>query len=141
MLINLLKTMRPRQWIKNLIIYLPFLFTLRQYWQPFSNEMYSMFATATAAFILFCILSGVVYLINDLVDVDKDRLHPTKRFRPLASGALPRAHALAAIAVFVLITLPLAFVLDFEFGIIAVLYFLTMLLYSFLLKNLVIIDV
>ncbi len=141
MLINLLKTMRPRQWTKNLIIYLPFLFTLRQYWQPFSNEMYSMFATATAAFILFCILSGVVYLINDLVDVEKDRLHPTKRFRPLASGALPRAHALAAIAVFVLITLPLAFVLDFEFGIIAVLYFLTMLLYSFLLKNLVIIDV
>jgi 4-hydroxybenzoate polyprenyltransferase len=140
-LINLLKTMRPRQWIKNLIIYLPFLFTLRQYWQPFSNEMYSMFATATAAFILFCILSGVVYLINDLVDVDKDRLHPTKRFRPLASGALPRAHAIAAIVVFVLITLPLAFVLDFEFGIIAVLYFLTMLLYSFLLKNLVIIDV
>lgn len=141
MLINLLKTMRPRQWTKNLIIYLPFLFTLRQYWQPFSNEMYSMFATATAAFILFCILSGVVYLINDLVDVEKDRLHPTKRFRPLASGALPRGHALAAIAVFVLITLPLAFVLDFEFGIIAVLYFVTMLLYSFVLKNLVIIDV
>lgn len=141
MLINLLKTMRPRQWTKNLIIYLPFLFTLRQYWQPFTNEMYSMFATATAAFALFCVLSGVVYLINDLVDVEKDRLHPTKRFRPLASGALPRAHAIVAIGVFLLITLPLAFVLDFEFGVVAVLYFVTMLLYSFVLKNLVIIDV
>ena len=68
-LLNLLKTMRPRQWTKNLIIYLPFLFTLRQYWQPFTPEMYSMFATATATFVLFCMLSGVVYLINDLVDI------------------------------------------------------------------------
>ncbi len=86
MLGNLIKTMRPRQWIKNFIIYLPFVFTLRQYWQPFSPEMYTMFMTATMAFVLFCVLSGTVYLINDLVDIDKDRRHPTKRFRPLASA-------------------------------------------------------
>jgi len=141
MLLNLLKTMRPRQWTKNLIIYLPFIFTLRQYWQPFSREMYSMFATATAAFVLFCILSGVVYLINDLVDVEKDRLHPTKRFRPLASGAFKPAHAIASIVVLLVIALPLSFALDFWFGWVALIYSATMLFYSYVLKNLVIIDV
>jgi 4-hydroxybenzoate polyprenyltransferase len=140
-LINLLKTMRPRQWTKNLIIYLPFLFTLRQYWQPFTPEMYSMFATATATFILFCMLSGVVYLINDLVDIEKDRLHPTKRFRPLASGALSKTAAQVAIVFFLVVALPLCFLIDFWLGIVALIYSATMLLYSFLLKNIVIVDV
>ncbi|MDE3090536.1 MAG: decaprenyl-phosphate phosphoribosyltransferase [Chloroflexota bacterium] len=141
MLLNLLKTMRPRQWTKNLIIYLPFLFTLRQYWQPFTNEMYSMFATATVAFVLFCILSGVVYLINDLVDVEKDRLHPTKRFRPLASGALTRSQAIASIVVLLAIALPVSFWLDFWLGIVALVYSAMMLFYSFALKHIVIVDV
>jgi 4-hydroxybenzoate polyprenyltransferase len=140
-LLNLLKSMRPRQWVKNLIIYLPFFFTLHQYWQPFTPEMYSMFATATAAFVIFCILSGVVYLINDLVDIEKDRLHPTKRFRPLASGALSKTTAQFAIVILLVIALPLAFLLDFLLGIVAVIYTLTMLFYSFVLKNIVIIDV
>ncbi len=142
MLLNLFKTMRPRQWTKNLLmIYLPFVFTLRQYWQPFSREMYTMFATATVAFVLFCALSGVVYLINDIVDIEKDRRHPTKRFRPLASGALTKTQALGAIIVLLVITLPLSFLLDPLFGIVAVVYFATMLTYSYVLKNLVIIDV
>jgi len=140
-LINLVKTMRPRQWTKNLIIYLPFLFTLRQYWQPFSNEMYSMLVTATVAFVLFCILSGVVYLINDLVDIEKDRLHPTKRFRPLASGALSRAVAQFAIVFFFVVAIVLSFLLDFWLGIVALIYMATMILYSYLLKNIVIVDV
>ncbi len=141
MLLNLLKTMRPRQWTKNLIIYLPFLFTLRQYWQPFTNEMYLMFALATVAFVLFCILSGVVYLINDLVDVEKDRLHPTKRFRPLASGALTRSQAIASIIVLFAVALPVSFWIDFWLGLVALIYSATMLLYSFTLKNIVIVDV
>ncbi len=141
MLLNLLKTMRPRQWTKNLIIYLPFLFTLRQYWQPFSKEMYSMFATTTIAFVLFCILSGVVYLINDLVDVEKDRLHPTKRFRPLASGALSKTVAQFAIVFFLVVGLVLCFLIDLWLGIVALVYMATMIAYSYLLKNIVIIDV
>ena len=122
MLINLLKTMRPRQWTKNLMIYLAFVFTLRQYWTPFSPEMYVMFATATAAFVLFCLLSGTIYLINDLADVEKDRAHPKKRFRPLASGALSKAQAQAAIFVLLAVTLPLSFALDFWFGVVATIY-------------------
>ncbi len=141
MLLNLLKTMRPRQWTKNLIIYLPFLFTLRQYWQPFSKEMYLMFATTTIAFVLFCVLSGVVYLINDLVDVEKDRLHPTKRFRPLASGALSKTVAQFAIVFFLVVGLVLCFLIDLWLGIVALVYMATMIAYSYLLKNIVIIDV
>lgn len=141
MLPNLLRTMRPRQWIKNLFVYLPFVFTLNEKWKPFSREMYSLFATATAAFVLFCVISGVVYIINDLIDIDKDREHPRKRFRPLASGALTKAQAVGAIIVLLLLALPLAFALNIGFGIVAVLYFTMMLTYSFVLKNLVIIDV
>ncbi len=141
MLLNLLRTMRPRQWIKNLFVYLPFVFTLNEKWKPFSREMYSLFATATAAFVLFCVISGVVYIINDLIDIEKDREHPRKRFRPLASGALRKAQAIGAIIVLLLIALPLAFALNTGFGIVAALYFALMLTYSFVLKDLVIIDV
>jgi 4-hydroxybenzoate polyprenyltransferase len=133
--------MRPRQWIKNLFVYLPFVFTLNEKWKPFSREMYSLFATATAAFVLFCVISGVVYIINDLIDIEKDREHPRKRFRPLASGALKKAQAIGAIIVLLLIALPLAFALNTGFGIVAALYFALMLTYSFVLKDLVIIDV
>jgi len=141
MLIQLIKAMRPKQWDKNFLIYLPFVFTLRQVWQPFTEQMYALFLTATAAFILFSIVSGVVYLINDLVDIDKDRLHPTKRFRPLASGKLKREHALAAVIILLAVALPLSFVLDVVFGLIVLGYFLLMLAYSFKLKNIVLLDV
>jgi 4-hydroxybenzoate polyprenyltransferase len=141
LLLNLLKTMRPRQWTKNLLIYLPFAFTLNERWRLFSPEMYAMLTQATIAFILFCLISGAIYLINDLVDVEKDRQHPKKRFRPLASGALKKSQAIGAIIVALLIAFPLAFWLSIGFGIVGVFYFLTMLTYSFVLKHLVIIDV
>lgn len=141
MLIHLLKTMRPRQWTKNLIIYIPFAFTLREYWRPFSAEMWTLLERATLAFILFCALSGIIYLINDLVDLEKDRLHPKKRFRPLASGALSPNVARGAIVVLLLLTLPASFALGVWFGVIALIYVSLMLLYSFALKNIVILDV
>lgn len=141
MLFNLLKTMRPRQWTKNLMVFFPLVFTLHEYWQPFSRNMYILFATATAAFLLFCILSGVIYLINDLVDVEKDRRHPTKMNRPLASGALKQSTAVVAIVALLIIALPLSFLLSVSFGIVALVYFSLMLVYSFALKNIVIVDV
>ncbi|MCX7838554.1 MAG: decaprenyl-phosphate phosphoribosyltransferase [Anaerolineae bacterium] len=141
MLIQILKTMRPRQWTKNLMVFIPFAFTLREYWLPFSPEMWTFLREATLAFVLFCILSGVIYLINDLVDIDKDRLHPKKRFRPLASGALSKSAALVAIIVLLLVALPASFALGFWFGIIATIYFVLMLSYSYILKHIVILDV
>lgn len=141
MLFNLLRTMRPRQWTKNLFVFLPFVFTLNEKWKPFSSEMYVMFATATAACILFCVISGVVYIINDLVDIEKDREHPRKRFRPLASGAFTKTQAIGSIIALLLIAFPLAFTLNIGFGIVAAGYFVMMLTYSYVLKHLVIIDV
>ncbi len=141
MLLYLLKTMRPRQWTKNLIIFIPLAFTLRQYWQPFTLDMYVRFGVALAAFVLFCIFSGIVYLVNDLADIEKDRLHPIKRNRPLASGKLKKSYAIAAIIILFLVSLPLAFLLDFNFGLISVVYLAINLVYSYLLKNIVIVDV
>ncbi|MBI4786796.1 MAG: decaprenyl-phosphate phosphoribosyltransferase [Chloroflexi bacterium] len=141
MLFNLLKSMRPRQWVKNLLVFVPFAFTLRQYWQPFSPQMYALFALAAVAFLVFCLLAGVVYLINDLADVEKDRNHPTKRFRPLASGALNKRQAVGTIVVLLFVAIPLSFILDLTFGLVAVFYLALNLLYSFALKNIVIVDV
>jgi 4-hydroxybenzoate polyprenyltransferase len=141
MLIHIFKTMRPRQWSKNLMIFIPFAFTLREYWRPFSAGMWTMLGRAIAGFVLFCVISGVIYLINDLVDIEKDRLHPEKRFRPLASGALSRPVARAAIVIMLVIALPLSFALDEWFGVVASIYFGMMLTYSYVLKNIVIIDV
>src|SRR5258708_38626830 len=100
--------MRPRQWTKNLIIFIPLVFTLREYWQPFSREMYMVFATAIAAFVLFCVFSGIVYLVNDIVDIEKDRQHPVKCLRPLASGEIKKEHAITATIVLFLVAVPLA---------------------------------
>ncbi len=141
MLIQLLKTMRPRQWTKNLIIFIPFAFTLREYWRPFSSGMWTMLGRAVAAFALFCIISGVIYLINDLADIEKDRLHPHKRSRPLAAGALSKTVAQVAIVGLLSIALPLSFALDPWFGVVMLGYFVMNLAYSFWLKNIVIIDV
>ncbi len=141
MLYHLLRALRPRQWSKNLLVYIPLVFTLRQYWKPFSREMYVLFATATAAFILFCMLSGVIYLVNDIVDIEKDRRHPTKRFRPLASGALKVSHAIVAVVALLAVGIPLGFLIDFWLGWVALTYFVMMIAYSFVLKNIVIIDV
>ncbi|MEW5719941.1 MAG: decaprenyl-phosphate phosphoribosyltransferase [Chloroflexota bacterium] len=141
MLIQLLKTMRPRQWTKNFMIFIPFAFTLREYWRPFSPGMWTMLGQAVAGFALFCIISGAIYLINDLADIEKDRLHPKKRFRPLASGAMSKTAAQTAIVVGLIVALPLSFALDAWFGIVVLGYFAMNLAYSFCLKNIVIIDV
>ena len=151
--------MRPRQWPKNGALLLPFLFTVRQYWRPFQPRMWEFLALAAAGFIIFCLLSGIVYLINDLVDVEKDRAHPRKRLRPIASGALPKNVAIAAVVVLLVITLTGAISLDlfsqsfpppagepilpfpFAFTAIAVTYLVLQIAYSFYLKNVVIVDV
>jgi len=138
---DLLYTTRPKQWTKNGLVFLGFIFTLNEYWTPFSPTMYRMLATTLVAFVLFCMLSSAVYLINDLVDVEQDRNHPTKRYRPLASGRLSPRVAAGTAVVLVAVALPAAFYINLPFGLVALGYFLLMLLYSFVLKNLVLVDV
>jgi 4-hydroxybenzoate polyprenyltransferase len=134
MLKALLQTMRPRQWTKNIFIFGALVFDKKLF-----EAVY--FSRAMAAFVMFCLLSGAVYIINDLGDVEKDRLHPVKRDRPLASGRLRPSVAVGVGAGILAVLLPLAFVLDVGFGLIALAYLVNNLLYTFWLKNLVIIDV
>jgi 4-hydroxybenzoate polyprenyltransferase len=129
----LLKTMRPRQWTKNGFVYAALLFDGKLF-EP------ALFLRTTVAFACFCLISSATYLINDLVDVEKDRQHPTKRNRPLAAGILPPWVAVAAAIVFVVVCLPVAFWLSPAFGAILVGYLLLTLAYTFYLKQVVIVD-
>ncbi len=138
----LLASVRPKQWTKNLIIFLPVAFTLNLSWDPEDlGEVGSLLGRVGAAFGLFCLLSSAVYLINDLVDLESDRRHPRKRFRPLPSGRLNHRVALGMALAFLGAGLPLAFYLDLRFGFVALAYVGLMALYIVLLRNLVILDV
>ena len=134
MLLALFKTMRPKQWTKNIFVFAALVFDHKLL------EIDFLWRTL-AGFGLLCLLSSAVYLVNDLADIEKDRQHPKKRHRPLASGKLRPAAAAAAVIVFMALALPLAFWLDWRFGLIGVIYLAVNLLYSFWLKNVVLIDV
>jgi 4-hydroxybenzoate polyprenyltransferase len=129
----LLVAMRPRQWTKNLLVFAGLIFS-RSVHDPV------LVARSTAAFGLFCLLSGGIYLINDVVDADRDRNHPQKRHRPIASGRLPGSVALAVgIALLVGASLA-AFLLSPRFGVVAVAYAALLSGYSAGLKHVVIVD-
>ena len=131
---NLLISLRPGQWAKNLLVFAGLLFGLR---------LLDLTAVvrACAAFAIFCLLSGVVYLINDIADRDTDRQHPLKAQRPIASGALPVPTAATAAIVLGVVALTAAFALGPRFFIVAAFYLALLGLYSGLLKHIVIIDV
>lgn len=130
----LIKTMRPKQWVKNIFVLAGIFFDGRvRDPERLTNSL--------LAFLIFCLLSGAVYLVNDLVDIERDRAHPKKRFRPLPSGELnPRVAQAAAVALFAG-CLAGSFAISFGFGLAALTYAVLMILYSFVLKNVVIIDV
>jgi 4-hydroxybenzoate polyprenyltransferase len=134
MLIALIKTMRPRQWSKNVFIFAALVFD-KQLFNPDS------FRHTLAGFALFCLISSCVYIFNDLADVEADRQHPEKKNRPIAAGKLPVAAALTAGILLVLITLSLSFYLATAFGVVLLVYFLLNLAYSKWLKHVPIIDV
>lgn len=134
MFTSLIKTMRPKQWVKNVFIFAPLTFDVKLF------NLYYL-AKTMAGFVLLCLISGAVYIVNDLADIEQDRQHPEKRKRPLPSGQLSTHAALAAAVVMPLVGLPLGFLLDPIFGGILTGYLLIQLAYSFWLKNIVIVDV
>jgi 4-hydroxybenzoate polyprenyltransferase len=131
---NLALSLRPSQWTKNLIIFAALIFG--QKLRDASAVLYSF-----GAFAVFCALSGVVYLLNDVADRKADRLHPIKKFRPIASGALPVPVALAAAGVLGICALAAAFAIRPMFGLVGGAYLVLLALYSGPLKHIVIIDV
>lgn len=130
----LLKTMRPKQWTKNVFVWAAIVFDVKLF-QP------RPFLRTLTVFLLFCLISGSVYIINDLVDLERDRLHPEKRNRPLASGALSPAFAKIAAIVIVVACLPLCLWLEPVVALVLYGYLGLMIAYSFVLKNIVIVDV
>lgn len=128
------KTMRPRQWTKNLLVFAALIFSRNLF-------NFSLTKDVTLAFIIFCLLSGSVYILNDLIDLKADRAHPKKSKRPLASGRLRPATAAVAGIVIVIISLSAAFWLNTLFALTALGYFILQIGYSLVLKHVVIIDV
>ena len=133
---------RPKQWTKNLIIYFALFFTIGEVWEPGdTGEALSLVGKTTLGFLLFSALSGGVYLVNDILDVERDRLHPKKRYRPVALGTIPVPVAWGAAATLSALTLSLSFVLEPDFGWVSSGYLLLMLTYSTMLKRLAVLDV
>ncbi len=130
----LLKTLRPQQWVKNLFVAAALVFS-----RHLTNPEYVV-RTAIAV-LAFCLLSGAVYAFNDVRDVAGDRAHPTKRHRPIASGALSERAALTASIVLALVALGGCFVLSWKLAAIAALYLAQNVAYSVKLKQIAFIDV
>lgn len=131
---NYIKLLRIRQWIKNVFVFVPLVFSKLL----FSPEH---FLTALLGFFAFCLTSSSVYIINDLFDVELDRIHPKKKLRPIASGAISKFSALITFAVLIFAVAFITRWLDNAFILVLGCYIVINILYSIKLKHLVIIDI
>jgi 4-hydroxybenzoate polyprenyltransferase len=130
----LVQSMRPRQWIKNGLLFIPLIFD-----KQLTN--WPALARVVMGFVLFCLLSSLVYIINDLMDIEADRNHPLKRLRPIASGRLKASTARLAAVVLALVFFVPAIWLSPEFALIGLVYLALNLAYSAWLKHTPILDV
>src|SRR6185369_1428412 len=135
----LLKTARPRQWIKNFALYAALIFSGFFFYAPHGEWPY--FFTVTLAVLTFCFMTSAVYIINDIIDIEADRLHPFKKKRPLASGQLSIRTAAAAVVVLLLSVIFLSLYLHPFFRITITAYFILQILYATVTKNIPILDV
>ena len=133
-LLNLLISLRPGQWTKNLFVFAALVFA-----QRLTDT--DAVVQAVIAFLVFCALSSTVYLINDVLDREQDRRHPLKTDRPIASGALRPSVAIAAAAVVGIVSMTVALGLGWRFFQVAAGYLLLLVAYSAFLKHIVILDV
>ncbi|MEM7332957.1 MAG: decaprenyl-phosphate phosphoribosyltransferase [Chloroflexota bacterium] len=134
MLTGLIKTMRPRQWTKNFFVFVPLFFDGK------ILDPTSLFR-ALIAFGLMCLMSSAVYLMNDLADIESDKQHPIKKFRPLPAGQLRPAVARIASLLFAIGSLVIAFILEPNFGFIILSYLVVQIGYTFWLKHVVLFDI
>jgi len=134
MIIKYLQLIRVHQWIKNVFVFVPILFSLHLF-----EKNYLL--TTLFAFFVFCLASSAIYVINDLVDIDADRSHPLKKNRPLPSGAINKPSALITAALLLILVFWLIFYFNYEFILIVISFLVLNVLYSFLLKNIVILDI
>ncbi|MEJ2599489.1 MAG: decaprenyl-phosphate phosphoribosyltransferase [Anaerolineales bacterium] len=136
MLLALIKEMRPRQWPKNAVLFAALVFD-----RQLTPSHIPAILRTLAGFIIFCLLSSVVYIINDIADVEADRQHPEKRHRPIASGKLPVSIATWYALGLLILIFPISFVMSRDFGLVALTYFLINLVYSKWIKHIALLDV
>lgn len=138
---NLLVSMRPKQWTKNALVFMALLFSLGESWHVEDPSTWLPLLGKTAAtFALFCLVCGADYLVNDVRDRESDLLHPKKRLRPIAAGALSVRTAVGAAVVFIAIGLAGSFALEPRVGLVVLAYVGMMLAYSYRLKHMVLLD-
>ena len=134
--------LRPKQWTKNLLVYFPLFFTVGERWSPQEpGEALDLIARSTAALVLLTVISGAVYLINDVADLDSDGRHPRKRLRPIASGRLGVRTALGASLALAAVGAVGSFAVEPLLGWVVVGYAALMVAYSLLLKRIALLDV
>jgi 4-hydroxybenzoate polyprenyltransferase len=132
--LNYIEMLRPRQWVKNVFVFAGLIFSRHFYYGE-------SITTAIAAFVVFCALSSSVYILNDVLDYEEDKVHPTKRDRPIAAGAIPRTTAVVLSFIIGIVALYGAHFINARFLYICLLYAVMMILYSVAVKHIIILDV
>ena len=130
----LFQSLRPYQWVKNGFILVPLIFSLRVFDYPSLLKSFM-------AFTVFCLLTGAIYLINDLVDLEADRSHPSKKDRPLAAGRISPRLAKVTAGILLLFSLLSGFLLEAGFFMVIIIYLAIQALYNYRLKEVVILDI
>jgi len=133
-LVEYLRLLRPRQWLKNVFVFAGLIFS-RQFFYPDSIEK------SIYAFVVFCLLSSCGYIINDILDYKEDRAHPVKSKRPIAAGKISRGQAAVVGALLLVLSLCSAYLLGAKFSYVCLIYLTVVVLYSTAIKNIVILDV
>lgn len=134
LLLTLVKLLRPQQWYKNLLLFLGVIFAFQLF-------NYTLYPILFAGFFLMCLVSGLNYIINDIQDIEKDKTHPEKKFRPLPSGALSPKIAAAYAMALLIFSISIAFVINVSFALVLIFFFSFTQLYSFYLHKVVLVDV
>jgi len=133
-LFKFLRLIRVHQWIKNVFVFIPLLF---------SQHLFQMnyFLDALSAFLVFCLASSAIYVINDIVDIESDRAHPVKKNRPLPSGQISTQAAIITASLLLVLVFWLMMYFNYDFILLVVGFVILNVLYSFWLKNMVLLDV
>ena len=134
MIKNYFELLRIPQWIKNLFVFVPLLFSLHL----FDKEY---FLTTLFAFFLFSLASSFIYVVNDIIDVDSDAAHPKKKLRPLPSGRIKKQSALVIAGIVLILLIILSSFVNYEFRLFLLGFLLLNVLYSFFFKHIVILDI
>ena len=127
-------SMRPKQWYKNLLLFVGIVFSRNLF-------DFLMWFDVISAFIIFCMLSGGDYMINDILDTERDKMHPTKRKRPIASGRLKKGHAILFASILIILALSGSYLINSLFFIVSIIFFFLHNAYTLFLKHVILVDV